>query len=302
MRRFNKRILFRLFSIAILSGLISLLFLYFHWPLKTESPPKEIDPLAPYVKAEAVWAPLDFHKFLCHCNPKQIGLLEYSLNLASERNNLPERITAIQKDFIWESSNIAHYPFRDTDQVDYHKTVQWVAKKQGIPKEICERESTFILERRIFENIFRDMWEKLTVDQRTELLIKIDTRGQLDIQTLSAASGTAALATLATTAYFAGFTFYTTMSTAIFSVAGIFGVSLPFGAYAGASTAVAVLSGPVGWALVALGAAGSVALLGRADLRETTAFIIQVHTLKAAALKNSGWDIPELERGFLSST
>jgi hypothetical protein len=106
-------------------------------------------------------------------------------------------------------------------------------------------------------------------------------------------SGTAMIALLATTVYFAGFAFYATMSTAIAAAAGILGITLPIGVYTGAAALVAILSGPVGLVIVGLGTAGSVVLLGRANLKKTTAFVLQMHGLKVAALQNSGITIPE---------
>ena len=59
---------------------------------------------------------------------------------------------------------------------------------------------------------------------------------------------------------------------------------------------IAFLFGTIGWCAIAIGVAGSLALLDRADLRKTTAFVIQVHSQKIVALQNSGWVIPETRR------
>jgi hypothetical protein len=218
--------------------------------------------------------------------------LEESLKIKDEVGTPSEHVAAIKKNLVRISSNSFEYPFKDVSSVDYHEIVQWVAKKHGISKEIINREPTFILERLVFEQVFKEMWDKLSVVQRRELLKKIDTSGQLDTVTLAAMGGTAILASLAATSYFAGFAFYTTMSTTICSVAGSLGVTLPFAAYTGASSAVAFLSGPFGWTLIAIAATGFFALLGRADLRQTTEFVVQMHSIKVIALQKSGLDIP----------
>ena len=167
-----------------------------------------------------------------------------------------------------------------------------VAKKHEVSKEAINQETTFILERLVLEQVFKEMWDKLSADQKRELLKKIDTSGQLDTETLTAMGGTAALAALATTTYLTGFAFYTTMSTVIHGVAGFVGVTVPFAAYAGASSTVAFLSGPFGWALISIAAVGNIALLGRADLREVTEFVIQMHSIKVVALQESGLEVP----------
>jgi uncharacterized protein YaaW (UPF0174 family) len=257
-------------------------------------PPR--DPLTPFVKADKLWTAEDFQQFLDHCDADRLGVLEKSLDLNVGGGGTASRVQAVKKRLVWESSHIATYPFKDTNSVNYHQVVQWVAAKHGVPATRVNSESTFILERLIFEQVFKDMWDRLKPEQRRELLKRIDTRGQLDTATIATLGGTAALATLATTVYFAGFAFYATMSTVIATVAGVFGVAVPFGTYMGASGVVAFLSGPVGWALVAIGAAGSLALLGRADLKSTTAFVVQMHCLKVAALQNSGSKIPDPKR------
>src|SRR5690349_15514309 len=92
---------------------------------------------------------------------------------------------------------------------------------------------------------------------------------------------------------FYGFTFYTSMSVAISVVASSLGLALPFAAYMGASSIVAFLSGPVGWTIAGILGIGGVALSGRANPDKTTAFILQIHSLKAAALVAAG--VPEKE-------
>lgn len=250
------------------------------------------DPLATYVKPKAIWTASDFHEFLDQCSPDRLNVLEQSLKLKNQVGTQPVRVAAIKKDVVWESSNVILYPLKDVETVDYHKIVQWVAKKHGVSNVAIDQEPTFILERLVLEQIFKEMWDKLSADQKRELLKKIDTSGQLDTETLAAMGGTAALAALATTTYLTGFAFYTTMSTVIHGVAGFVGVTVPFAAYVGASSTVAFLSGPFGWTLISIAVVGNLALLGRADLREVTEFVIQMHSIKVVALRNSGLEVP----------
>jgi len=285
MKNISKKVWITLTAVFNTLGVVSTVVVLVFWPFR--------DPLVSYVKPNTIWTASDFHEMLAHCSPERLDVLEKSLKLKDSAGTSSERVAAIKRDLVWESSNLFEYPLRDNSSVDYHKIVKWVAKKHGVSLEAIDREPTFILERLIFEQVFKDMWDKLTIAQRLELLNKIDTPGQLDAKAIAAVGGTAALAALATTTYFAGFAFYTTMSTVICSMAGFFGVTLPFVAYTGASTALAFLSGPFGWTLIAITAAGNLALLGRANLREVTEFVIQMHSLKVVVLKNSGTVMPE---------
>ncbi|MEZ4731397.1 MAG: hypothetical protein R3E79_30125 [Caldilineaceae bacterium] len=134
----------------------------------------------------------------------------------------------------------------------------------------------------------------MSVEQRQELLNKIDPNGKIkDKAAIAALTGSGAIAVLSTSVAFSGFAFYTSMSVAISTVAGFFGLTLPFAAYTGASSVVAFLSGPVGWAIAGIAALGGIALAGRANVTKTSAFISQIHALKVAALIEAG--IPEKE-------
>lgn len=124
------------------------------------------------------------------------------------------------------------------------------------------------------DSIFVQIWDKLTPEQRSKILTDLDKGDKIqDKAGIALASGATALATLSTTVYFAGFAFYTTMSSVIFATAGFFGITLPFTAYTGAASTVAVLSGPVGWAIASLAALGSLIFIGRANHAKVAAFV-----------------------------
>ena len=61
-------------------------------------------------------------------------------------------------------------------------------------------------------------------------------------------------------------------------------LTFPFAVYMAASSLVAFLCGPVGWALMGVAAAGGLALAGSASFKEASAFVLQIHALKVAAL------------------
>jgi uncharacterized protein YaaW (UPF0174 family) len=200
----------------------------------------------------------------------------------------------ILQELRWVSSNIFAYPFIDKADFDYHRLVRWTARNAKVNLSHIESESTFTLESRILASIFQEVWDNLSVEQRIILLNEIDKGGSImNKAAIASLSGAAALATLSVTVYFVGFAFYATMTTVIFTVAGFVGLTLPFAAYASASTLIAVLAGPVGWAIAAVAAAGGVAMLGRANVQKTTAFVIQIHLLKVKKIMESN-----LERQF----
>lgn len=146
----------------------------------------------------------------------------------------------------------------------------------------------------MFSALFTETWDKLSVEQRKELLNKIDPNNKIkDKAAIVALSSSGAIAALSTSVAFSGFAFYTTMSVGISTAAGLLGVTLPFAAYTGASSVVAFLSGPVGWAIAGIAALGGVALAGRANIKKTAIFICQLHFMKVEALIEAG--IPEKE-------
>lgn len=251
--------------------------------------------LSYYVKPYEEWTPQHFHDFLSACDSEQLSFLENTFNIDSSQKNQEERVQSIKESFSYESSHIFEWILNDSEDVDYHNTVKWLAGKHGVSNHMIETQPTFILERLIFEQIFQKAWDDLPDDKKKLVLEEIDVEGILDITALVGLGGSSVLATLATTTYFSGFAFYTTMSTAIASVAGYFGITLPFSVYAGASSTAAILSGPVGWTLAAIGVAGSSALLGRADVAKTTDFVMRMHGLKVEALLQSGFEIPSTD-------
>ena len=126
--------------------------------------------------------------------------------------------------------------------------------------------------------------------------MKIEGIDSNQIAGIAALGGSAALATLSTTIIFSGFAFYTGLSTFICSAAAIVGVSLPFGVYTGAAATAALLGGPIGWGLIALGSVGGAALLGSANYQKTAQMIIAIHLIKVDALEKSGVSIEKFLR------
>jgi len=273
----------------------------------TASPPISV-PAAPIAKAEPLvqpqinWSAVELNEFLNEVPPEGLLSLKKALELLPKdaainalKTHPSEDVDDIEKQLLWISSNITVYPFRDPKKIPYHELVKWVAGDAGVDQWILDTQPTFVIERAIAERLFVATWDKLDREQRKKLLEKIDDNAVVkDTAGIAALSGAGALAALAPTVYFAGFTFYTTMSVMICTVAEWLGVTLPFAAYTTAATLVAFLGGPFGWALLAIAAAAGIAFAGRADVKKTTAAIIQIHALKVAALQAAGKQSGEL--------
>ncbi|WP_460184775.1 hypothetical protein [Thermopirellula anaerolimosa] len=196
---------------------------------------------------------------------------------------------SIRNQFLWVSSSIFTYPTKSG--VYYHDLVKWVAGKYGVSDADVKSLATFDLERKILEVSFKDLWDKLDQKGRLKVLEAIEKKSGTtvgDKAAIAALGGAGALAALSATVAFTGFAFYTTMSVVISTAAGILGITLPFAAYMGASSTVAVLAGPVGWVIAGVLATAGIVFLTRANYRKSAAFILALHLLKAEAYHEAG--------------
>lgn len=265
-----------------------------HTPTPTPTP-KPIARAAVYVKVQDKWTAEHLYEFLNALPEESLLSLKKALGLVEENASLAvlqgksKDVREIQKQALWVSSNILTYPFRDETVLDYHGLVTWVAEEMELAATLIDSKPTFFLERALQMQLFANIWDKLSIEQRQTLLQQIDPNDSIkDKAAVMALSGTGVIAVLSTTVAFTGFAFYTTLSVTISTVAGFLGIALPFAAYTGASSLVALLSGPIGWAIAGIAAVGGFALAGRANVNKTTAFITQIHALKVAALIEAG--------------
>jgi len=173
----------------------------------------------------------------------------------------------------------------DRNEIDYDGIVRWVATKKGVTQEEIAKASTDDLERLIAKKYLAQIWDRLSVEQRREILIQIEKQTGstiADKAAIAAMGGGAAIAALGTTVAMTGFAFYTTMSVVISTAAGFLGLTLPMWAYAGASSTVAILSGPIGWTLAAVGILGGMTYLALPNVDKTAAFVITMNVVKAS--------------------
>lgn len=247
---------------------------------------QEFAKLAKYVHPKVSWSYAEFNEFLDVLPDTGLESIQKALELNTNLTG-NAAVKELKKEIVWHSNNILTYGFRDEERIGYHDLVKWVGSKIGVDQWILDTQPTLVIERAIQEKLFVDIWDKLNQEQRSELLKSIDRDGRLieHVAAIASMSGAGALGALSVTVHLTGFAFYTTMSTVICTVAGWFGVTLPFAAYTTASSVVAFLSGPVGWALLAIAFTAGVAIAGRATPKKATAAICQMHALKVAALQ-----------------
>jgi uncharacterized protein YaaW (UPF0174 family) len=253
--------------------------------------PQELAYLTEYVRRNDRWGSDDLFRFMHALQEHHLVPFGKSLEIDGfEIIEKPARLREIHRSILRQSSHIFTYPFKSVQNINYHELVVRCASKVGIPTKDAEFVSTFDLERMILEKCFIDTWDNLTEEERVSLLEEIDKHGAIENKVaLAALTGSVALTVLSATVYFTGFAFYTTMTVIIATVAGWVGVVLPFTAYMTATSTVAVLAGPIGWAVGAVLLAGAIGTwAGQADMRQTTATVMQIHAMKAGALYSTG--------------
>ena len=192
---------------------------------------------------------------------------------------------AIRKALVWRSYNKLTYYFRGDDAVDYHGIVQWAAEENGISKELVSALPTFALERKVAEKYFEMLWDKLSPEQKKEVLDNVEKEtGKTihDKRAISYMSGSAALAALAVTINIMGFSFYLLLTTTIHAVAAFLGVTLPWMVYQTSTTLAAILGGPIGWTISGVLMVVGLIFLGSSEKDTVSAFIMTVNMIKTA--------------------
>ncbi len=190
-------------------------------------------------------------------------------------------VERIKKGLLWSASHWFTYLFKNDD---FANIVDWAAKKRGISD--VEKKSTRELIRLVSEDLakkrFEQIWSKLSDKQRVELLTKIDKEQILSTNEkmgIATGSSAAAIATLSGTMAASGFAFYTTLTSAIYTIAALINVTLPFTTYTTATATAATMGGPIGWGIATIMIGVTPFLFGWADLDTTSQFIATVYTI-----------------------
>jgi uncharacterized protein YaaW (UPF0174 family) len=250
---------------------------------------------AQYVLPGERWGTVHLGRFLAALPDEAMQDLLRAQRLGEGSPARVQDVEKVRDHLLWLSTNVLEYPIRDSSKQDYHDVVVWASSRTtsaGMASPTLSGDlPTFALERELLKRMFANVWDKLNPAQRQELLDRIDPNHEIkDRAAILAMSGAAVLGSISMAAAFAGFALYTTMSVAIATAAGAVGVTLPFAVYTGASSVIALLSGPVGWAILAIAGVSGIALAGRANVFKTAQLIAQIHTLKAEALMAAGLD------------
>ncbi len=237
---------------------------------------KEVE-LAHYILPEKKITQQEHMNFLKHLtNDQRVGLLK---NLDSEANG-DVSAEVLAKNFHNASNHIVTQGIK---KMDYHKEVKWLAKKIGIHAIYLNMATTFQLENLICQRLFISMWDRLSEEQRKQVLLEsgMDSTQASGIVSMS---GAAVLAGMGTMAAMGGFAFYILMAKTVVVIAAVLGIPA-----ATTITAISVMCGPIGWGVAAVAAvAGAAMVWGGADVQKMAGFIVQTHMYKVNAMQSAG--------------
>jgi hypothetical protein len=269
-------------------------------------PPPPIAQCAQLVHPEKIWWGTELNNFLDILPDEQMLLLEKSIdNLPREATveRLRERVRSYNVfKFLAKLQGICPYDCISDDPEDdwtgkacdiaYHKVVQWVATNVGVEQNTVANGSTILVERAIQVEYFKQLWDKMTPEQRMNSLEKFSSDGEIpDLANMALMGGAAAWETLAGRDLVDGYNFYETIAEIVWKVARFFDITLPSDASAAASDIVAFFSQPIGWAIIALLSFISILkMFGGADYTKALPAVLQLHWIKVAAWKAAGLD------------
>lgn len=199
----------------------------------------------------------------------------------------PEKISVhnIRKAIIWRAYNKLTYPLRS--EADYHEIVKWAAEKSNVSSEHVKALPTYMLEKKVAEKYFEDLWEKLNPEQRAELLknMEKETGVNFDADTISLMGGAAAFTAIqgAIIAYGLPVIVMDVLTWLLSSnwliAYFVFPTTIPI--MTGSSMLAWILTGPIGMTITGGLAVGGAFMLGRAEKETVSAFILTVHMIKA---------------------
>ncbi len=174
--------------------------------------------------------------------------------------------------------------------VEWHEIVKRACYWAGVDGLSYDHESSFQAEQALMKKLLADSWDRLSKDQRADVIQRSQELSGLSSSQKAAiltGSGGVLVATLSSTILLSGFAFYATMSSVLCASAGALGVALPFGAYMGASSTAAVISGPIGWSVAALGVGGAVFMyFEEGDKEKVIKMVVATHLMKVRVLEN----------------
>lgn len=191
---------------------------------------------------------------------------EQAIELARRRRELVERVHEIGT-----HAMISHIGYR----AKYSKIVKDVAGELGL--SMSDDEDVAGAERAIVLEVGKRLESRVTPNQRASLeeefrrQAKIVGRGSDSVAPQLV--GVAALSA----AQLSGFGVYVLASSGLAAVTGAIGVTLPFAVYTGLTSAISVVIGPAGWAVLGVAILHK---LGRPDSRKRLAAVLAVAALR----------------------
>jgi len=237
--------------------------------------------LVDYVYPEKSVTIEEHNEFLDHLSREQQEALWKALK-GKEDASIPENLgtAKLNEELLWVTSHWLTYPFEET--VDYTAIVRWTAGKLDVPKAECDYATTFQLEHAICEKILAKMWDKLTSEEKAQVL-KESGVAPSNVGAYAALTGAGLITALGTSAALMGFPFYILMAkTAVVAASAILGTSA-----AATISAISILTGPIGWTIAGVAATVGIFLIGRANAAKAAAYIIQVHVFKVMAMEDA---------------
>jgi len=170
--------------------------------------------------------------------------------------------------------------------VPYEEVVRDVATKLGA-KNLPKSGTASELERHAVGAAMEQMLEKATPDERRAILAELAKNQSTSSNGLMTATGGLVLANLS------GFGLYLAASSSLAAITSAVGLTLPFAVYSGMSTVLATVTGPIGWAALALVA---IVKFGGAEYKKTVPGVIAVASSRARLIANRDDEIFKLNK------
>lgn len=125
-------------------------------------------------------------------------------------------------------------------------------------------------------------WDNASSGDKQRVCRELNDKSQRGSVVLASSmgAGSVVLGALGVTVSAMGFAFYTTLTSVMYSVAAVFGATLPFAAYTTATTTTAVLGGPVGWCVAGGMALAIPFMFGWADEYKCASFVVQKYLIE----------------------
>lgn len=170
------------------------------------------------------------------------------------------------------------------DHVPYEEVVSDVAKKLGA-KNLPSQCTASELERLAVGAAVKQMLAKASPEERKGILTEFAKSQKSSSTGLVTTTGALALANLS------GFGLYLAASTTLGAITSAVGVTLPFAAYTGMSSVLAAVTGPLGWAALAVAA---IVKFGGTDFKKTVPGVLAVATIRARLIANRDQELFDL--------